>query len=95
MAPMPFPIPTWRCFCSLPSDFEATTVSACCIFSLSTLEVTWFPGTKSFALIEQEKAKVWRWAILGIEGIILGEGRQPSQEEAKRIAVESLRVVPA
>jgi hypothetical protein len=88
-------ISTWRGFCSLPSDSEAASVSKHCVFSLSTLEIMCDSATAWFALIEKEHAKAWRWAVLSDEGLILREGQQPTQADAKRVAEEMLVLVHA
>ena len=82
--------PIWRCFRSLPSDSEAASVSKYCVFSLSTLEIACDPGTECIALVEQEQAGAWRWAVLDDAGVILEGGQESTQADAKGIAMEAL-----
>lgn len=79
-------VPAWRSFQSLTSDAEAASVSASCVFSLSTLEVASIPWTACFALTERRAAHLWRWAIIGADGATLSEGFEPTQANARRVA---------
>jgi hypothetical protein len=89
----PLPAPFWRPFRNLPSESEAITASACCDFSLATLEVACaHPGSAAFALTEQKHLDVWRWAVCGTDGLILHTGCEPSQTAAKRVAERELRL---
>jgi hypothetical protein len=87
---MSFLIPNWRCFQTISSDAEASSFSACCLFSLATLEVDCDPETKSFALTEQKRPGAWRWAVVNYRGVILHAGCEPTQVEAKKVATEAL-----
>jgi hypothetical protein len=85
-------LPIWRSFQSLVSNTEAASVSACCNYSLGTLEVSCSdPGSASFALTEQKHPHSWRWAIFNTDGSILGTGCEGTQEQAKRAAETALR----
>ncbi len=84
--------PIWRSFQSLVSSTEAASVSACCNYSLGTLEVSCSnPGTASFALTEQRHPDSWRWAIFNTDGSILGTGCESTQAQAKQVAEAALR----
>jgi|GEM_PF-1097411 len=83
-------VPIWRCFRTIPSDAEALLFSEHCLFSLATLEVVCDSATRSFALTEQERPGVWRWAIINDRGVILQAGSEPSQAAAKKVAMDVL-----
>ena len=85
----------WCCFRTLPSAAVAAEVSANCLFSLATLEVSFRSRCLDFALTEQEGTQIWRWAIVTPEGSILHEGREPTQAEAKHTAEDALRLAAA
>jgi hypothetical protein len=82
--------PHWRSFQTVSSDAEAAAFSARCLFSLATLEVTCDPATNNWALTEQERPGVWRWAVMSAGGATFQEGRESSRETAKQIALETL-----
>jgi len=85
----------WRSFKDLTSNPEAAFVSACCSYSLSTLEVASLLNSPSYALTERKLPDVWRWAVVGLAGVILEEGWEASQQEAKRSATEALSLMVA
>ena len=85
----------WCAFRSIPSLAKAAEVSANCLFSLDTLEASYSPTTTSFALTECEHSEMWRWAIVCPAGLILDEGREPTQVLAKLHAEEALQLVAA
>ena len=90
---MSFLIPSWRSFRTLSSNSEAASASACCSYSLATLEIACcHPGAASFAVTERSEADVWRWAICNIEGLITHDGCESSQRSAKRTAEDMLRL---
>ncbi len=92
---MPTILPIWRSFQTLASNSEAAFASACCNYSLGTLEVTCpDPGVVSFALTEQKHADVWRWAIVDIQGCILGTGCEPTRARAHSVAELALQSTP-
>lgn len=90
---LPTSLPLWRCFRSLSSDSEAASVSKYCVFSLSTLEITCDPGTECFALVEQEQAEAWRWAVMDDAGVLLEGGQESTRVDAKSIAMDALILV--
>jgi hypothetical protein len=85
----------WRAFENISSNSEAASAAACCAFSLSTLEVASARDEASFALTERKQPEVWRWAVIGPGGIILEEGCEPSQHDAKMSASEALSLMMA
>ena len=92
---MPITIPVWRSFQTIASNTEAASVSACCNYSLGTLEVSCCdPGVASFALTEQKHSNSWRWAIFNMDGSILGTGCEPTQARARTVAELALQVCP-
>ena len=84
--------PHWRCFQAVVSAAEASAFAECCLYSLATLEVEVDsdPATRSFALTEQEQPGAWRWAIISARGVVLHNGCEPTQLDAKRVAVTAL-----
>lgn len=82
--------PNWRCFQTVPSGAEASSFAECCLFSLATLEVDCDPATKSFALTEQEQPGAWRWAVINNCGVVLHDGCECTQLEAKKSASAAL-----
>jgi len=79
--------PIWRSFQTLASNAESASVSACCDFSLQTLEVSCpDPGMVSFALTERKCSDTWRWAIFDRLDSLLGEGCEPTRQRAKLAA---------
>lgn len=82
--------PHWRCFQSISSGAEASSFAECCLFSLATLEMDCDPESKSFALTEQEQPGAWRWATVNDHGVVLHDGCEPTQVEAKRTASAAL-----
>ena len=92
MSPCPS---NWRFFHAISADAEASSFSAFCLFSLSTLEVDLDATTNRFALIEREMPGVWRWAIISECGAILSDGREATQVDAKRFATAALFDTPA
>ena len=93
---MPFLTPSWRSFRTLTSNSEAASASACCNYSLATLEVACcHPGEASFAVSERSQTDVWRWAICNTEGLITHDGCESSQASAKRVAEDMLRLEEA
>ena len=90
---MPITIPVWRSFQTLESNSEAASASACCNFSLGSLEITCpDPGMVSFALTEQQRPDIWRWAIVDTQGLILGVGCEPTRARAHRVAELALQM---
>jgi hypothetical protein len=85
----------WCPFRRIPSAVEASLVSESCLFSLATLEVVCLPGFTDFALIERESPSLWRWAIIGADGSISGEGRESTRELAETNAEAVLRRMAA
>jgi hypothetical protein len=85
----------WRAFEDIASNSEAACAAACCTFSLATLEVASANDEASFALTECEQPEVWRWAVVGPGGVILEEGCERSQDEAKVAASEALNLMMA
>jgi hypothetical protein len=81
---------SWCAFENLSSGKQAACAAACCAFSLSTLEIAAHFNTPTFALTERKQPEVWRWAVISSGGLILEEGCEPSQDEAKRTAAEAL-----
>ena len=93
---MTFPTSAWRSFRNLESNREAASASACCDFSLATLEVAHGPSvTACFGLTEKRQAGEWRWAVCSAEGIILQAGFLPTQTGAKEAAEAKLRFAEA
>ena len=92
---LPRPLSRWCAFSEIPSAAEAAEVAANCLFSLATFEVAFNSRAMNFALTEQEHSRVWRWAIVSPDGVILGEGRQPTQARAKGFAEKALELVAA
>lgn len=87
---------TWRSFQTLAANSEAATASACCHFSLGTLEITSpDPGLARFALTEQKRPDIWRWAIVDTQGYIIGTGCEPTREKAHLVAELELGRCPA
>src|ERR1035438_8434847 len=46
-----------------------------------------------FALTERKRPEVWRWALIDKGGLVLEEGFEPNQNDAKRSAADALNVV--
>lgn len=89
--PMPLAIPIWRSFQTLASNSEAASVSACCNYSLATLDVSCCnPGVANFALTELKEADNWRWAIFNTDGSVLATGWEPTREQAHLAAERAL-----
>jgi hypothetical protein len=82
--------PIWRAYRDISANAEADLARSSSGFSLSTLEIVSFPGVTGFALVEKMRHDLWRWATVSIEGPILEEGSNATQEEARRSAVEAL-----
>lgn len=88
---MPFALPLWRHFQDLSSPSESVSASACCSYSLGTLEFSCRNhGVERFALTERQHPDNWRWAIFSVQGSILGEGCEHSQALAKSVAEQAL-----
>jgi hypothetical protein len=85
----------WRAFEDISSNSKAATAAACCAFSLSTLEVASLSNSPSFALTERKQPEAWRWAIIGLGGLVLEEGCEGSQSEAKNSAAEAFSLMMA
>lgn len=89
---MPLALPVWRPFLTLASNSEAASVSACCNYSLATLDVSCRnPGVANFALTEQRHVDSWRWAIFNTDGSILSTGWEPTRAQAQLVAQEALK----
>ena len=84
----------WRCFRNVASDAESAAFSERCLYSLATLEIDCDPQSHRFALTERERPGTWRWAIVNDRGAVLQSGCEPSQDEAKTIAVVALHQDP-
>jgi hypothetical protein len=82
--------PRWRSLCELTNGGEAALVSARCKFSLSTVEVMCDRAATTCALVEQEHADVWRWAVFGVDDVACREGEAPTRTAARRAAVKAL-----
>ena len=89
MAPM-HPILAWRTFDNFPSGPEAATVAATCGYSLATLEVAILHPCSGFAIIERKSPEIWRWAVVGKDGVLLQEGCETCPVEAKGAASRAL-----
>jgi hypothetical protein len=87
---MQFPTPIWRPYYEIRSNTEASIASASSSFSLSTLEITTNPGMAIFALTERKQPYMWRWATISVEGPVVDEGWESTQEDAKRSAIDAL-----
>jgi hypothetical protein len=86
------PFPIWRSFQTLASNSEAASVSACCNYSLGTLEVSCHrPGVANFALTEQKHFDSWRWATFNTDGSLLSTGCEPTRVQAQQVAEVALR----
>lgn len=71
----------------------ASMVAERCLFSLDTLEFSTVPAKSSFALIELAHHADWRWAIISSRGLVLDEGREPTETEAQGAAEAALDLV--
>lgn len=88
---MPLALPVWRSFQSLASNSEAASVSACCNYSLATLDVICRnPGVANFALTEQKHTDSWRWAIFNTDSSVLGTGWERTRAQAHLAAEQAL-----
>jgi hypothetical protein len=83
--------PIWRSYANISAGAEASLAKSSSGFSLSSLEVTNFPGVAGFALTERMQPDLWRWATVSVEGPIFDEGTAPTQDDAKIAAVGALR----
>jgi hypothetical protein len=84
-------LPVWRSFQSLASSPEAASVSACCDYSLATLDVTCRdPGVANFAVTEQKHADSWRWATFNTDGSLLDTGCERTRARAHARAEQAL-----
>ena len=89
---MASPLPTlaWRTFDNFPSGPEAATVASTCAYSLATLEVAVLHACSGFAIVERKAPEVWRWAVVGKDGVLLEEGCETCPAEAKGAASRAL-----
>lgn len=87
---LPQPVPHWRSLCHLSGAPEGALVSARCRFSLSTVEVMCNASALFCALVEQEHAETWRWAVYGTGDDACTEGSAPTQAGARHAAIRAL-----
>ena len=87
------PLSKWRNMCNLSSPAVAAILSARCRFSLQTAEVISNRADASFALVEQERPDLWRWAVYGVEDVALHEGTAPTRERASALALAALALL--
>jgi hypothetical protein len=83
----------WNPFENIPCGPRAASVAASCEFSLCTLEVASIADADGFVLTERKQPDVWRWAVIRANGVLLEEGFEPTQMDAKRAAAEALKLV--
>ncbi len=83
----------WRSIGQLPCPAQAAILSARCRFSLSTAEVLCCPADTFFALCEQERPTIWRWAVYGTTETALHEGTTSTRKDARAAAVAALLVI--
>ncbi len=88
---LPVPPKNWRSLCDLSSAAEAAFLSARCRYSLETTEVLCSPPETNWALTEQKRSGVWRWAIYGSPHAPMAEGLSPTQTEAKLAASAAIQ----
>lgn len=84
---------TWRRFENISSGPKAVSAAAACAFSLCTLEIASIVDAAGFAMTERKEPEIWRWAVVGGNGILLEEGFESTQLDAKRAAAEALLLV--
>jgi hypothetical protein len=83
----------WSRFENITSGPKSASAAASCEFSLCTLEVASIADAGGFALTERKQPEVWRWAVIGANGLLLEEGVEPTQIDAKRAAADALHLV--
>jgi hypothetical protein len=84
---------TWNRFENLTPGPKAASASSSCAFSLCTLEIASIADGATFVLVERKQPEIWRWAIIGANGIPLEEGFEPNQSDAKRAATGAVQLV--
>jgi hypothetical protein len=85
--------PFWRAFENITSGAEGACAAEACAFSLSTLEVAWCPQGAGFAVTERKEQNIWRWAVVGDGGVLVDEGFEATQLQAKNAAAEALEQI--
>ena len=83
----------WSPFENISSGPKAASAAASCEFSLCTLEVATIADAAGFVLTERKQPEVWRWAVIRANGVLLEEGFEPTQADAKRAAANALELV--
>jgi hypothetical protein len=86
---------TWNRFENLTPGPKAASASSSCAFSLCTLEIASIEDSPTFVLVERKQPEIWRWAIIGANGVPLEEGFEPNQSDAKRAAASAVQFVDA
>jgi hypothetical protein len=86
---------TWSLFENIVPGPKAAAAAASCAFSLCTLEIAPIADAAAFALVERKQQDVWRWAVIGANGLLLEEGFEPTQSDAKRAATDAVQLVDA
>jgi hypothetical protein len=84
---------TWSLFVDFAPGPKAAWAASSCIFSLCTLEIAHIADAPVIALVERKQMDVWRWAVIGLNGLLLEEGFEPSQPDAKRAAEAAVQIV--
>jgi hypothetical protein len=84
---------TWSLFADFAPGPKAASAAKSCSFSLCTLEIAPIADAPVIALVERKQTDVWRWAVIGLSGLLLEEGFEPSQPDAKRAAEAAVQLV--
>jgi hypothetical protein len=84
---------TWSLFVDFAPGPKAAWAAASCIFSLCTLEIAPIADAPVIALVERKQKDVWRWAVIGLNGLLLEEGFEANQPDAKRAAEAAVQLV--
>jgi hypothetical protein len=82
--------PRWRPLCDFKSAGRIALVSARCKYSLATVEVMCNRAATFCALVEQEHADTWRWAVYDVDDNARHEGTAPTKAAAKCAAFKAL-----
>lgn len=85
----------WTRFENMTPGPKAASASSSCAFSLCTLEIASIADGSTFVLVERKQPDVWRWAIIGANGILLEEGFEPNLPYAKKAAAGAVQPVDA
>jgi hypothetical protein len=84
---------TWIRFENMTPGAKAASASSSCAFSLCTLEIASITDGAMFALVERKQPVIWRWAIVGANGVLLEEGFEANRSDAKSAVAGAVQLV--